>query len=107
MFEKVRQPDVIPSAMGYVDSTPNSKKRGIVPLTNSPPKMHVRKSIGLEKGSVPAHIKVKMAKETVAPANRAITIFFMCLVKWSANLWREDKMCHVTRIELNPSLDFR
>ena len=48
--------------------------------------MHVRKSIGLEKGSVPAHIKVKMAKETVAPANRAITIFFMCLVKWSANL---------------------
>jgi len=76
-LENVKNPEVIPSATGYVDSTANSKNSGMVPLTNNPPKMLVIKRTSFEYGITLAHIRVKIASDAVAPVRRAITINFM------------------------------
>lgn len=77
LLENVKNPEVIPSATGYVDSTANSKNNGMVPLTNNPPKMPVIKRTTLEYGITPAHIRVKIDNDAVAPVKSAMTISFM------------------------------
>lgn len=67
---------MIPSATGYVDSTANSKNSGMVPFTNNPPKMLVIKRTSFEYGITPAHIRVKIESDPVAPVRSAITISF-------------------------------
>lgn len=77
MLEKVRNPDVIPSATGYVDSTANSKNNGMDPLTKNPPKMLVRYRRAFEYGRMPAQIRVNIVSDAVAPDRSAMTINFM------------------------------
>ena len=76
-MENVRNPEVIPSATGYVDSTASSKNNGMVPFTNNPPKTLVMKRTIFEYGILPAHIRVNIVREAVAPARRAMTMSFM------------------------------